>query len=101
MQSAARLEIITSAAARTAVQEVLDEQNAPGYAVYHHVTGRGTHARHYDDDPAGEGANVCLVVICPATHAEQIAAAVEPLLKRYGGICTATETRLAAGDAGF
>jgi nitrogen regulatory protein PII len=91
MESIKRVEIVTDASADREVESALRTAGATGWTVLNNVAGHGRRGRRSADLPMAVGSNVMFLIAVDAGVATAIAAAVEPILKRSGGICLVSD----------
>lgn len=94
MNSVKRLEIITSSRELQLVLQQLDAAGAQGYSVIRDVVGRG-HGGSVSSDfdlAATTLSNVYIISFCDPEKVEAILARVQPLLKKFGGVCYVSDS---------
>lgn len=83
LQSVKKIEIIVSSLEVPAVLKILKKNLVKRYTVINNLSGSGEHGYSGDDLIT----NSCIVIICPELEmAEQLSTAMQPLLKKLGGI---------------
>ncbi|MEM6884963.1 MAG: transcriptional regulator [Verrucomicrobiota bacterium] len=91
MKPVKRVEIITNSVELQEIESVLDEMKVSGYSIIPGVTGTGDRGRVEGDELTGVCTNVYILIACSDTEAQKITEAMEPVLKRFGGICLISE----------
>ena len=91
MQSAKRIEIITSSVEMQKVCDMLETLGVDGYTIVPNVSGRGDRGIQSGDELTGVFSNSLLVTACLPERLEAIVEAVRPILKRRGGVCLVTD----------
>jgi nitrogen regulatory protein PII len=94
MESVKRVEIVTVAVQRPALLAALEKAGVPGYTVVRHAEGFGDRGRREADELTDVFENVYVLVACPPEVAERVAAAVRPILRRFGGICLVSDASI-------
>lgn len=89
MDSVKRLEIIASSAELAKLTEKLDAVGVPGYSIMRNVAGKGHDGKVSTDSDFTSSAlsNVYILSFCSAEQIEDVLARIQPVLKRYGGVC--------------
>ena len=64
---------------------------AVGYTIIKEAVGRGVRGERTGDGLSGELTNSYLMIACSEDEAKRIVKIVQPLLKRYGGICLVSD----------
>lgn len=90
LQSVKKVEIIVSYLEVPAVLRILKNNSIEGYTVINNVSGSGEHGYSGDDLIT----NSYIMVICTKLEmAEQLSIAMQPLLKKLGGIFIVTDAQ--------
>jgi nitrogen regulatory protein PII len=90
LQNVKKVEIIVSYLEVPAVLRILKKNAIEGYTVINNVSGSGEHGYSGDDLIA----NSYIIVICTKLEmAEQLSIAMQPLLKKLGGIFIVTDAQ--------
>jgi nitrogen regulatory protein PII len=90
LQTVKRVEIIVSSLEVAAVLKVLKKNQIANYTLIENVSGSGEHGLHGDDLIT----NTYIIVICPDTEAiEPLTLALEPLMKKMGGIVIVSDAQ--------
>ncbi|MDK2972063.1 MAG: hypothetical protein PWP23_1818 [Candidatus Sumerlaeota bacterium] len=93
MESVKRVEIVTVAVERAALLAALERAGAPGYTVLRHAEGFGNRGHRGADELTDVFENVYVLVACTQDVAERIAAAVRPILNKFGGVCLISDAQ--------
>jgi nitrogen regulatory protein PII len=91
--AAQKIEIVANSLELDRILRALDRVGVKGYTVIRNVIGRGTRGTASDDIDMSMLSNVYIVVVCSVEQGEAIATAVKPILKKYGGVCFASDAR--------
>ncbi|MEB3192576.1 MAG: hypothetical protein VKL42_19700 [Snowella sp.] len=90
LESVKKIEIIVSYLEVAAVLKILKKNGIERYTVINNVSGCGEHGCHGDDLIT----NSYIMIICPSSElAEQLTDAMQPLLKKLGGIFIVTDAQ--------
>lgn len=90
LQSVKKVEIIVSYLEVPAVLRILKNNSIEGYTVINNISGSGEHGYSGDDLIT----NSYIMVICTKLEmAEQLSIAMQPLLKKLGGIFIVTDAQ--------
>ena len=93
LQSVKKVEIIVSYLEVPAVLRILKNNSIEGYTVINNVSGSGEHGYSGDDLIT----NSYIMIICTKLEmAEQLSIAMQPLLKKLGGIFIVTDAQWTA-----
>lgn len=88
LESVKKVEIIVSQLEVPAVLKILKQNLINRYTIINNVSGCGEHG-YYGDDLI---TNSCIIIICPNLPiVEQLSEAMQPLLKKLGGIFIVTD----------
>ncbi len=91
MKACKRVEIIIDEPLLRRVVDLLTDVNAPGYTIFHNVTGAGDRGRRRGDELTGVFNNCCVLIACDAQMAETIIEGIRPILQRSGGACLVSD----------
>lgn len=90
LESVKKIEIIVSYLEVSSVLKILKKNGIERYTVINNVSGCGEHGCHGDDLIT----NSYIMIICPSSElAEQLTDAMQPLLKKLGGIFIVTDAQ--------
>jgi nitrogen regulatory protein PII len=89
MHSVKRLEIISTSLQLEKLIKKLDAAGVPGYSVIRNVVGRGHDGEvSTDSDFASTTlSNIYIVSFCSDEQVNSVLSNIQPILKRYGGVC--------------
>lgn len=89
MHSVKRLEIIATSLQLENLIKKLDAAEVPGYSVFRNVIGRGHgEAVSTDSDFASTTlSNVYILSFCSEAQVNKVLVDIQPIIKRYGGVC--------------
>lgn len=82
-----KVEIIIETMQIPKIVRLIDKFEIPGYSIIQDVVGRGVHGMRDAQELTDVLNNGYVMVICTDGQAENLATAVAPILKKYGGIC--------------
>ncbi|MGL5034742.1 MAG: P-II family nitrogen regulator [Microcystaceae cyanobacterium] len=90
LESVKKVEIIVSQLEVSAVLKIIKKNGIERYTIINNVSGWGEHGRYGDDLIT----NSCIMIICSnSAVAEQLSEAMQPLLKKLGGIFIITDAQ--------
>jgi nitrogen regulatory protein PII len=90
LESVKKIEIIVSGLEVPSVLKVLKKNGIERYTTINNVSGCGEHGCYGDDLTT----NSYIMIICPELEmAEQLSNAMQPLLKKFGGIFIVTDAQ--------
>lgn len=95
MKACKRIEIVVERSQLHRVTDMLQAQEATGYTVVFGAGGSGDRGPRRADDVTNTDEN-CVVIVATEDNGQltRVVEAVQPLLKRYGGICLVSEALL-------
>jgi nitrogen regulatory protein PII len=97
MRAVKRIEIIIPAVEIKTVLSRLDKLGLTGYSIMKNVTGSGDRGLSTDD--LGEDlSNDYILTTCCEDQEQQVADAIRPILKKFGGICLISDAKWIAHD---
>lgn len=88
-----RIEIIVPSIELKQVLTLLDRVGVPGYSILRNVIGKGDRGSITKEEELEMLGNDYILTICEAEQVPQVLTAVQPLLKRYGGICISSDAQ--------
>lgn len=93
MEQVKKLEIITNTLEIEKVIRILDKIGVSGYTVIEDVTGKGDRGRVIDDLEIEALTNGYVMSICTEDQEHKVVEAIEPILKKYGGVCIVSDAK--------
>jgi len=93
VQVVKKVEIIINSLELQKVLKILDHIGVSGYTIIEDVTGKGYRGRVIDDLEGHALTNGYVMTICNEEQERQIAEAVRPIIKKYGGVCIAADVK--------
>jgi nitrogen regulatory protein PII len=93
VESVKRIEILAASAEMNKIIKALDKAEVPGYSVIENVTGKGHWGTVSDELNLGSSklGNFYLICFCSQEQLELLEATIKPVLKKYGGVCYASD----------
>ncbi|MEM6749145.1 MAG: transcriptional regulator [Planctomycetota bacterium] len=98
MRDVKRIEIVIDKPHLRLVLDMLRELGAPGYTIFEAVAGYGDRGPREGGEFSDALINRYVLTTCPADRVSDLAAALEPLLRRYGGLCLISDAQLIRND---
>ena len=92
-----KLEIVMDSLHLSKVLELLEKEGVSGYTLIKDVLGKGERGIMSGDELTDVFKNSYVFTVCDDNLATSIAKKVEPLLKRYGGICVISDVQHIVG----
>jgi nitrogen regulatory protein PII len=89
-----RIEITIASVESKKICKILDTAGVIDYTIFKNVAGRGVRGRIADDLELAHMEDDYITAICDDSQEEAAIAAIRPLLKRYGGMCTISDAKL-------
>lgn len=93
MKPVRRVEIVTDSLELPRVLEAVEKAGVSGYTVIRDVIGKGARGVRAGDELTDVFKNSYVMTACSDEQARQIAEAIRPILKKYGGICLVWEAQ--------
>ena len=87
MHGVKRIEIVIDKPHVRQVRRVLDGVGVPGLTVFEAAAGYGDRGERSGGELSDAQVNCCILTTCRVEQVEAVAKAIEPLLRRYGGLC--------------
>ena len=92
MQAIKKVEIIIGYLESPRLLEQIKEEGiAVGYTVIKEVVGSGRRGDRTGDGLSGELTNSYILIACSEDEAQRIVDIVQPVLKRFGGVCLVSD----------
>jgi nitrogen regulatory protein PII len=88
-----KVEIVTISLEIAQVLRILDKLGISGYTVIKDVTGKGDRGRVIDDLETEALTNGYVMSICTEGQEQQVVEAIQPILKKYGGVCIVSDAK--------
>jgi nitrogen regulatory protein PII len=89
-----RIEITIASIESKKICKILDTAGVIDYTIVKNVTGKGERGRISDDLELADMGDDYITAICDDAQEDTVIAAIRPLLKRYGGMCTISDAKL-------
>jgi nitrogen regulatory protein PII len=89
-----RIEIVIPSIELKKVTKILDQAGVIDYTILKDVVGRGERGKISDDMDIADMGDDYIAAICDDRQEDEVVAAIRPLLKRYGGMCTISDAKL-------
>ncbi|MFB3429976.1 MAG: P-II family nitrogen regulator [Phycisphaerales bacterium] len=99
MHTVKRIEIVIDKPHVRKVRRVLEGLDVPGLTVFEATAGYGDRGERSGGELSDAQVNCCILTTCRVDQVDAIAAAIEPLLKRYGGLCLISDAMVIRADA--
>ncbi|MEE4202354.1 MAG: hypothetical protein V2I45_01890 [Halieaceae bacterium] len=97
MRPCKRVEIVIERSQAERLAQILKDAGAPGFTIIHHAGGAGDRGYRRADDVTDTDENwVFVAAIEDADVLETVVNGVQPLLKRFGGICLVSDALVAS-----
>jgi nitrogen regulatory protein PII len=93
VQAVKKIEIVINSLELQKVLKILDRIGVSGYTIIEDVTGKGHRGRVIDDLEGHALTNGYIMIICSEEQEHQIAEAMRPIIKKYGGVCIAADVK--------
>lgn len=87
MHAVKRIEIVIDKPHVRQVRRVLDGIGVPGLTVFEAEAGYGDRGERSGGELSDAQVNCCILTTCRVEQVEAFAKAIEPLLRKYGGLC--------------
>lgn len=88
-----KVEIVVDTLHLNKILELLEREGVSGYTVIKDVLGKGESGIRAGDELTDVFKNSYLFTICSDEMAQNIAQKIEPLLRKYGGICVISDVK--------
>ncbi|MEC9372281.1 MAG: transcriptional regulator [Planctomycetota bacterium] len=98
MHTVKRIEIVIDKPHERDVRRVLTRLGVPGLTVYEAVAGYGDRGERTGGELSDAQVNRCLITTCRPDQVEALAAALEPVLRRFGGLCLISDAMVIRDD---
>lgn len=93
LQTVKRLEIIINSLELKQVIKILNQVGITGYSIIHNLSGMGDRGRISNDLEPDTSGNVYVLSICDREQEEEFVQQIQPLLKKYGGVCIVSDAK--------
>ena len=94
MKEVKRIEIVINKPHAPRVRRILDELGVPGLTVFETLAGYGDRGDREGGTLSDATANLYLLTTCRSDQVEAFAVALEPILRRYGGLCLISDAMM-------
>ena len=94
MRDTKRIEIVIDKPHVPEVRKALDALGVPGLTVFETLAGYGDRGQRDGGELSDAMVNHYLLTTCEPEQVDDLAAALEPILRRYGGLCLISDARL-------
>lgn len=88
-----KLEVVVDSLHLNKILELFDKEGASGYSVIKDVLGKGERGLMSGDELTDVFKNSYVFTICSDDLAQEISQKLEPLLKKYGGVCIISDVQ--------
>ena len=99
MHTVKRIEIVIDKPHVRHVRRALDGLHVPGLTVFEVAAGFGDRGERSGGELSDAQVNCCVLTTCSVEQIDEFAAAIEPLLRRYGGLCLISDATVIRSDA--
>lgn len=93
MELVKKIEIITNSLELPQVLKILEKAGVSGYTIIENVTGTGDRGRILNDLATQALTNGYVMSICTEKQEHQLVKAIEPVLKKFGGVCIVSDAQ--------
>ena len=93
MELVKKVEVITNSLELPQVMKILEKASVSGYTIIENVTGTGDRGRILNDLATQALTNRYAMSICTEKQEHQLVAAIEPVLKKFGGVCIVSDAQ--------
>lgn len=99
MHTVKRIEIVIEKPHLRDVRRVLDRVGVPGLTVFEAVAGYGHRGQRTGGELTDAQVNICVLTTCRPDQIDTLASELEPVLRRYGGLCLISDATVIREDA--
>jgi len=99
MHQVKRIEIVIDKPHVPHVRKVLERVPVPGLTVFEAVAGYGDRGERGGGELSDAMVNNYLLTTCRPDQVEALAKALEPVLRRYGGLCLISDAQIIRDEA--
>ncbi len=99
MHTVKRVEIIIDKPHVRQVRRALDGFDVPGLTVFEATAGYGDRGERSGGELSDAQVNCCLLTTCRVDQVEALAKAIEPLLRKYGGLCLISDAMVIRAES--
>lgn len=75
------------------ILKILEQAGVSGYTVIEDVTGKGDRGKVFNDLESHALTNRYVMSVCTAEQEQELVTAIEPILKKYGGVCIVSDAK--------
>lgn len=93
MEAVKKIEVITNSLELPKVLKILEKSGVSGYTVIEDVTGKGDRGRVINDLETHILTNGYVMSICTETQEQELVEAIQPVIKKYGGVCIVSDVK--------
>lgn len=87
MHEVKRIEIVIEKSHMRQLRRALDGVGVPGLTVFEAAAGYGDRGERSGGELSDAQVNCCILTTCRVEQLDAVASVIEPLLRRYGGLC--------------
>lgn len=98
MHTVKRIEIVIDKPHVREVRRVLNRVGVPGLTVFEAVAGYGDRGERSGGELSDAQVNICILTTCRPDQVDELAAQIEPVLRRYGGLCLISDATVIRDD---
>ena len=100
MHPVKRVEIIIDKPHVPEVRRALERIGVPGLTVFEAVSGFGQRGERAGGELTDAQVNHCVLTTCDADQIDRLACAIEPILRRLGGLCLISDAVVIRDEPG-
>ena len=98
MHDVKRIEIVIDKPHLPHVRSALEAIGLRSWTVFEAVSGVGDRGVREGGELTDAMVNLCVLTTCAPEEVDRVAGALEPLLRRYGGLCLISDARVIRDD---
>lgn len=99
MHAVKRIEIVIGKPHAKLVRRALETFGVSGLTEFEAVGGFGDRGERSGGELTDAQVNLALLTTCPPERIDELSAALEPILRRYGGLCLISDAAVIRDDA--
>lgn len=99
MHTVKRIEIVIDKPHLPHVRRALDDVGVPGLTVLEAIAGYGDRGDRDVSELTDSLSNLYLLTTCAPDQIDQLAQSLEPILRRYGGLCLISDAQMIRDEA--
>lgn len=98
MHPVKRIEIVIDKPHVGHARRALERVGVPGLTVFEAVAGYGDRGMRTGGEISDDQVNMCLLTTCRPEDVDRLAAALEPVLRKFGGLCLISDAMVIRDD---